>query len=152
MDMIFDTATSQLSIDYSDISFWGADLRAVLNRHGSKINLRGVEMRIAITADGIEVFDLALPPAGVRYKQTDQDIIATGRVLWASDQQIAVNAWCKTANGQALTATASFTAPRPAQPYPSWTWGGASWQSPVPYPDDGQEYVWDETAQEWMPT
>jgi len=38
------------------------------------------------------------------------------------------------------------------QPYPSWvisapTW---EWQAPVPYPTDGQEYVWDEATQSWV--
>jgi len=150
MDMIFDTATGQLSIDPSAVNSWGADLRAVLSRHGNTVNLKGVEMRLTVTADGAEVFDLSLPPAGVRYKQTDQDVIATGRVKWSPDQQVVVNAWCKTASGQELTATATFAAPRPLQPYPSWTWGGASWVPPVPYPVDGQAYVWNEDSQEWI--
>lgn len=150
MDMIFDTATGQLSIDHSAVNSWGADLRAVLNRHGNTVNLKGVEMRLTITADGAEVFDLSLPPAGVRYKQTDQDVLATGRVRWKPDQSIAVDAWCKTASGQELTSTATFNAPRPAQPYPSWTWNGTAWVAPVPYPDDGKEYVWDEDSQEWI--
>jgi hypothetical protein len=39
----------------------------------------------------------------------------------------------------------------PPQPYPSWhldkDW---NWQAPVPYPDDGNEYVWDEQSQNWI--
>jgi hypothetical protein len=38
------------------------------------------------------------------------------------------------------------------QPYPSWhldeNW---NWQAPVPYPNDGKEYYWDEAKQEWIP-
>ena len=118
MDMIFDTATGQLTIDTAGVQPWGADLRAVLNRHGNVVNLRGIEMRLTITADGAEIFDLSLPPAGVRYKQTDQDILATGRVSWQPDQEISVSAWCKTNSGHEVTAEAQFTAPRPPQPYP----------------------------------
>ena len=38
------------------------------------------------------------------------------------------------------------------QPYPSWiisapTW---EWQAPVPYPTDGNNYIWDETTQTWI--
>jgi hypothetical protein len=151
MDMLFDTATGQLSIVQSEISPWGAPLRAVLNRHGQTINLKGVEMSLTITADGEQVFNMHLPPAGVRYKQTDQDILATGQVQWQPDQEISVSAWCKTNSGHDLTAEASFTAPRPAQPYTSWTWENGQWVAPVPYPDDGGEYVWDEAAQDWTP-
>ena len=151
MDMIFDTATGQLSIDHTSIHPHGADLRAMLNRHGQTINLRGVQMRLTITAGGTEIFDLSLPPEGVRYKQTDQDILATGRVSWQPDQEISVSAWCKTTSGHEVTAQAQFTAPRPPQPYPSWTWNGTAWEAPVAYPDDGGEYVWDEDAGEWVP-
>ena len=38
------------------------------------------------------------------------------------------------------------------QPYPSWiisapTW---QWQAPVPYPNDGKIYTWDEATQSWV--
>ena len=39
----------------------------------------------------------------------------------------------------------------PPQPFPSWTldenW---NWQPPVPYPDDGGQYVWDEDSLAWV--
>ena len=39
----------------------------------------------------------------------------------------------------------------PSQPYPSWyldeNW---KWQAPVSYPDDGNEYIWDEQTQQWI--
>jgi len=38
------------------------------------------------------------------------------------------------------------------QPYPSWiisspTW---LWEAPVPYPDDGKKYEWDENTISWV--
>ena len=42
----------------------------------------------------------------------------------------------------------AFIAP---QPYPSWTLdANADWQAPVPMPDDGKMYSWDEDAQAWV--
>ena len=37
-------------------------------------------------------------------------------------------------------------------PYPSWilneeTW---EWEAPIPYPDDGKDYEWDENYQQWI--
>lgn len=150
MDMIFDTATGQLSIDHTEINHWGADLRAMLTRNGQTVNLNGVKMSLTISADGVEIFNLHLPPSGVKYKQTDQDILATGRVMWEPDQTISVSAWCQTTSGQELTATAEFVAPRPESPFPSWVWNGNEWEAPLPYPDDGAEYVWDESLGEWV--
>jgi hypothetical protein len=41
----------------------------------------------------------------------------------------------------------AFVAP---QPYPSWTLdANAQWQAPVPMPEDGKMYSWDEAAQAW---
>ena len=39
---------------------------------------------------------------------------------------------------------------RPESPYLSWIWDGSEWQPPVPYPDDGNEYMWDEEAVMWF--
>jgi hypothetical protein len=37
------------------------------------------------------------------------------------------------------------------QPYPSWTLdSNYDWQAPVPYPNDGQMYIWDETTLSWV--
>jgi len=39
----------------------------------------------------------------------------------------------------------------PPQPYPSWTLNEETclWDSPVPYPEDGQIYNWNEETQTW---
>lgn len=40
-----------------------------------------------------------------------------------------------------------FIAP---QPYPSWSLDeNHDWQAPIPYPEDGLIYVWNEEAQDW---
>jgi hypothetical protein len=42
----------------------------------------------------------------------------------------------------------AFIAP---QPYPSWTLNEdtCQWDSPVPYPDDGKQYEWNEETTNW---
>jgi hypothetical protein len=43
----------------------------------------------------------------------------------------------------------AFVAPKP---YPSWVLDeSAQWQAPVPMPDDGEMYSWDEDTQSWVP-
>jgi len=43
----------------------------------------------------------------------------------------------------------AFVAPKP---FPSWTLdANAQWQAPVPMPDDGEMYSWDEDTQSWVP-
>lgn len=40
----------------------------------------------------------------------------------------------------------------PPQPYPSWSLNEETclWYPPVPYPDDGKMYVWDEATLSWV--
>ena len=40
----------------------------------------------------------------------------------------------------------------PPRPYASWTLNEDTclWESPVPYPDDGNYYVWDEITTSWV--
>ena len=39
----------------------------------------------------------------------------------------------------------------PPQPYPSWVLDDYTclWVSPLPYPEDGGQYIWDENAIDW---
>lgn len=39
----------------------------------------------------------------------------------------------------------------PPKPYPSWLLNTQTclWQSPVPYPADGNRYIWNEATQSW---
>lgn len=39
----------------------------------------------------------------------------------------------------------------PPQPYPSWALNEATWtwEAPVPYPDDGGSYMWNEEMENW---
>lgn len=41
----------------------------------------------------------------------------------------------------------------PPQPYPSWVLNDFSclWDPPIPFPNDGKEYIWNETTQSWDP-
>jgi hypothetical protein len=39
-----------------------------------------------------------------------------------------------------------FIAP---QPYPSWNRVGSFWESPIPYPQDGKQYEWNEEIGSW---
>lgn len=39
----------------------------------------------------------------------------------------------------------------PPQPFPSWTLNAYVWEPPVPMPDDGIPYYWDEPSTSWKP-
>ena len=41
----------------------------------------------------------------------------------------------------------------PPKPYPSWllNTNTCRWEPPIPYPNDGNLYIWDEATQSWVP-
>ena len=54
---------------------------------------------------------------------------------------------------QGYTYDSSRNAFIPPKPFPSWTLDETTcqWQSPVSYPDDGQQYSWNEDSTSWEP-
>ena len=40
----------------------------------------------------------------------------------------------------------------PPKPYPSWLLNTVTcqWEPPIPYPNDGKKYIWDETTHSWL--
>jgi hypothetical protein len=101
-----------------------------------------------VVANGLPVLTKAYPPQGVRYVATDQTYLTNDRVNLASDDEVVVAVWAEN-GGKRYEGQTAFVIPRPQQPYPSWTWEDGAWTAPVPYPDDGNFYVWDEEAQDW---
>lgn len=148
--ILYDTATRALSIDPAQAKPWGADVAAVLDRHGQTIDLTGVSFGVTVTVNGQQTNSHAWPAPGVVYRSTDQDVLTSVRVRWQADDSITVAAWLESPLGR-VEASETFTAPRPPQPYPSWTWQNGAWTPPTPYPDDGGEYQWNEDAQAWEP-
>jgi hypothetical protein len=54
--------------------------------------------------------------------------------------------------GIGYTYDAAIDAFVPPKPYPSWILNPttAQWEAPVPYPNDGKEYYWDEATLSWV--
>lgn len=54
--------------------------------------------------------------------------------------------------GIGYTYDAALDAFIPPKPYPSWTLDNATadWVAPVPMPNDGKAYSWDEAIQSWV--
>lgn len=149
MDFVFDVAARSLSV-VPNPEPYGATVRAMLNRYGQRVDLRGTEMRLTITADGETVADISLPSPGVRYSRTDQDVLSVERVRWQPDQEIVATAWLRTGAGDEFTVEEKLTTPRPPQLYPSWTWQNNAWIAPISYPNDRDDYMWDEESGNWV--
>lgn len=83
----------------------------------------------------------------------EQDFINSGAVgdsfLWI--QTSYNNNFRKNFAGKGFTYDKTRDAFIPPQPYPSWILNEDTclWECPVEYPNDGIEYKWNETDQQW---
>ena len=101
-----------------------------------------------VVANGQPVLTKAYPPQGVRYVATDQTYLTNDRVNLAPDDEVVLAVWAEN-GGERYEDQTTFVIPRPEQPFPSWVWEDGQWTPPVPYPDDGGFYAWDEDGQIW---
>lgn len=111
--VVYDTLSGALTIDASGATPTGADIHAMLNRHGfgGAISLRGVKFGVSVVADGNTLVVAEFPPPDVHYAQTDQDDLGEVFVSWVPGQIITIYAWCINSRGIRAEASAAFTAP-----------------------------------------
>lgn len=75
------------------------------------------------------------------------------RVLGGVWKQTSYNAnFRKNYAGIGYTYDSTLDAFIPPKPYPSWILNNTicQWESPVPHPNDGKLYNWNESAQNWI--
>lgn len=149
MRITFDAVARSIQIATEEAQSWGANLVAAINRHGQRLPMHRTQFGVIVTRGAETLLAEAWPRPGVTYVRTDQDVLETARVRWQPDDEITLSVWMESALGR-VEDSATFTVPRPAQPYPSWTWQGGRWAPPVAYPEDGGEYVWDEADGAWV--
>ena len=115
--------------------------------HFAKLNGNVVEDVIVISNDAINNLPFpASEPIGIAFCQS----------LYGADTQ-----WAQTSYNSSFrynyagigyvfdSVAGAFIGPKP---YPSWLLNTSTfqWQAPVPYPNDGKVYDWDEATQSWV--
>lgn len=149
MQIIYDTATGTFTFVEGNLRPFGASIEARLDRHGRVVTFDGLAFGLAISRNGGAPETHGFPPPGVTYRSTDQDLLTALQVRWRPDDTVDLEVWITNA-GITRRARHSLTVPRPPRPFPSWTWDGNGWAAPVPYPDDGGWYDWDEAEGAWV--
>lgn len=116
--------------------------------HFAKLNANNIVQEV-IVVDNLTINNLPFPesePVGVDFCKS----------LYGQDtnwKQTSYNAnFRKNYAGIGYTYDDVLDAFIPPQPYPSWLLNTQTcqWEPPVPYPNDGKIYEWDETTQTWV--
>ena len=115
--------------------------------HFAQLDENNIVLQV-IVVNNDDVQNLPFPssePFGVDFCQS----LLGSDTIW---KQTSYNAnFRKNYAGIGFTYDAALNAFVPPQPYPSWVLNTdtARWESPVPYPNDGAVYYWDEATQSW---
>ncbi len=141
--------TQNWEVTFEDLAPTYADLLIGFTDDAPVIEFKNLKFKYELKqGDNIKQYGV-YPPVGVRYVRTDQKHLVAERLKLKIETEYQLYLWAEN-GGEAFETTVTFTTPRPAQPYPSWTWDGETWQAPTPYPDDGESYSWDEENQQWL--
>jgi hypothetical protein len=114
--------------------------------HFAEIDENNVVQRVIVVAnkDTADANGNEVDSIGVAFCQ---------RLLGGNWKQTSYNAnFRKNYAGIGYTYDAGIDAFVPPKPYPSWVLNSntAQWEAPVPMPQDGKMYSWDEATQSWV--
>jgi len=114
--------------------------------HFAEIDDNNVVLRVIVVAnkDTADANGNEVESIGVAFCQ---------RLLGGNWKQTSYNGnFRKNYAGIGYTYDAGIDAFVPPKPYPSWVLNSntAQWEAPVPMPQDGKMYSWDEATQSWV--
>jgi hypothetical protein len=114
--------------------------------HFAEIDDNNVVLRVIVVAnkDTADANGNEVESIGVAFCQ---------RLLGGNWKQTSYNGnFRKNYAGIGFTYDAGIDAFVPPKPYPSWVLNSntAQWEAPVPMPQDGKMYSWDEATQSWV--
>jgi hypothetical protein len=100
-----------------------------------------------------KISEKSFPPEGIVYVYSDQEYIECFSFQdIAPEKEYFIKVWCRNSEEE-WEESYAFSMPRPEQPFDSWIYNEESfcWNPPVSYPADGENYVWNEENQSWIP-
>jgi hypothetical protein len=117
--------------------------------HFAQLNQNSIVTQV-IVVNNAEIDNLPFPdsePLGVAFCKSLYGL----ETIWKQTSYSAIFRYNYAGDGYTFDAIANaFIAPKP---YPSWLLNTNTyqWEAPVPYPNDGKQYYWDECTQSWVP-
>ena len=143
--------TQNWEVTFEDLAPNYADLFIGFTDDAPVVEFKDLKFKYELKQDGnIKQYGV-YPPAGVRYKQSDQEYLKVVRLKLETEESYSLFLWAEN-DGQRFEKEFDFETPRLAQPYNSWTWNSVDkvWEAPEPRPDDGKIYEWDEETLSWV--
>ena len=141
--------TKNWEVNISNLTAFFSDLYIGFTDEAPVIQFKNLQFKYELRqGENIKQYGI-YPPSGIRYLLTDQKYIVVEQLKnLKPDETYELYFWAIN-NGDFFETTITFIVPRPLQPYNSWTWDGKQWTPPIPYPENGKTYMWNETTKTW---
>ena len=139
-------------VEFENLAATWADLHIGFTEGAPVVEFKNLKFGYTLSQDNKTLKTSQFPPPNIRYIRTDQEYLVIERLRLETETEYTLNLWAENA-GERLETETTFTTPRPRRPYYSWTWdsGDKKWVAPIPYPQDGERYMWNEENQAWEP-
>ena len=97
---------------------------------------------------GAQTLEFFAPSENEIFVQASQDFRFHYYLDFSPGAAVKIDFWVLN-SGEKSEFSFEFVVKGPKSPYPSWVWNEGNWKPPIPYPDDGGLYEWDEDKQDW---
>ena len=104
-----------------------------------------------VSVNGEEVSSKSYPEGDIVYVSTDQTYLSMDAIDVSPDDDCVLSVWAEN-SGEKNETSYEWTVARPDSPHPSWIWNSEirGWEAPIPMPQDGKTYRWDEDTTSWV--
>lgn len=99
-----------------------------------------------------KIFSFSFPEENINYISTDQDYVWLFSIIGmvVPDKEYILEAYVENADHEEYFVH-TFTVDRPPKIHQGWIWDNDifAWVSPIPYPQDGKAYIWNDDTENW---
>lgn len=154
MKVLYDISTHTYEIvDFEHVPYFEPMISLGFRNDGKlPVEFTNLFGGVSIFDDKEKIFSYSFPEENIVYLSTDQDYVwffdLMGLVV--PDKEYILEVYVENADHEEYLVHA-FSVDRPPKVHASWTWDSNifKWISPIPYPQDGKEYIWNDDTETW---
>jgi hypothetical protein len=133
----------------TETTFLDNEIKISIVSDTEQTDITGIEFGYTVTKGTDVISEKNYPQMGTNYELTDASPLVSNTLILAYEQAYSLNTWVDfqdTKKEQSF----KFEIKKPVSPHAGWVWDGIKWSAPMPAPEDGKYYNWNESSQTWQ--